>query len=427
MNKVLIITYYWPPGGGAGVQRWLKFAKYLPLHGLEPVILTVDPEYAAYPVPDHSLEKEIPVTLKVYKTPAQNFFRLFPRDKSSIPAAGFAKGSDYSCKGKLLKFVRGNFLIPDPRRGWNRFAFRKALGLIREENISTIITTSPPHSTQLIGLRLKKKLPDIKWIADLRDPWTDIYYYREFYPLWLSRKIDSGYEKRVLRSADGIITVGESLGELFELKVPGTKEKTGIIYNGFDQEDFSGISPGVPEIFTISYIGTLSDAYPVSGLLNVLKVFHENGRNFKLRFIGAVSEKQKEKIRISLPPSHTEVIPYVNHQEAVRYMLESTILLLIIPDHPGNKCIITGKLFEYLASGKPVICLGPTDGDAAEILKKTGHGAAFSYDDKENISRYLNDVSANPQLYIKDLPGTYSKEYLTRQLASLIRKKTCST
>jgi glycosyltransferase involved in cell wall biosynthesis len=234
-KKVLIITYYWPPSGGAGVQRWVKFAKYLPEFGWEPVILTVDPKYAAYPVTDNSLEKEISPDLQVYRTPATDYFALFSRDRSKIPSAGFAINPDNSLKGKISRFVRGNFFIPDPRKGWNRHAFRKASELITSMDIRHVITTSPPHSTQLIGLRLKKTFPAIRWIADLRDPWTDIYYYRQFYPTFISEYIDSSFERKTLRLSDSIITVGPSLKKLFISKVKETEAKTEIITNGFDR------------------------------------------------------------------------------------------------------------------------------------------------------------------------------------------------
>jgi hypothetical protein len=185
MKKVLIITYYWPPSGGAGVQRWLKFAKYLPEYGWEPIILTIDPAYAAYPVTDDSLISEIPSTVKVFTTPAVDYFSIYKKDKSRIPTAGFANSRENTVKDKILRFIRGNFFIPDPRKGWNGFAFKKACEIIETEGIKHVITTSPPHSTQLIGTKIKRKYPEIKWIADLRDPWTDIYYYDQFYPTFI--------------------------------------------------------------------------------------------------------------------------------------------------------------------------------------------------------------------------------------------------
>ncbi len=415
-NKVLIITYYWPPSGGAGVQRWVKFAKYLPEYGWEPVILTVDPDYAAYPVTDNSMVSETE-SIRVYKTKARDYFAIYKNNKSKIPSAGFAINQENSFKGKLLRFIRGNFFIPDPRKGWNKYAFRKACEIIEAENISRVITTSPPHSTQLIGLKIKQKYPEIKWIADLRDPWTDIYYYNQFYPTPISRKLDASYEKEVLSRADSIITVGKSLKELFSLKVPEAETRLTVISNGFDEEDFMGEAVK-PEKFTVTYAGTLSDIYPVVGFLEALR--SSDKKDFILRFVGSVSRKQSELILSAIRSENLQFLPYTDHNTAIRYMRESSALLLIIPDHASGRSILTGKLFEYLASGTPVICLGPRDGDASAILVRTGHGKTFSYNDSGSISEYL-DTLYRSQRESLPAPDEYSRKELTRKLVSILQ------
>ena len=420
MNKVLIVTYYWPPSGGAGVQRWLKFSKYLPEFGWEPVILTVDPDYAAYPVTDFSLKEDLASAVKVYSTPATNYFSIYKKDISKIPAAGFANSVDNSLKGKILRFIRGNFFLPDPRKGWNKYAFKKACELIEAEGIRHIITTSPPHSTQLIGLKIKKKYPTIKWIADLRDPWTDIYYYKQFYPTFISKWIDLKFEESVLKKADKIITVGASLKNLYSLKVQGVENKTEVITNGYDEDDFSGIIPTIPAIFTITYVGTLSDIYPLDGFLNALHLFKEKGNEYMLRFIGTVSKYQKDLIQSKAGDSTLEFIPYIDHTTAIEFMLKSTVLLLIIPDHQSNKSIITGKIFEYIASGKPIICLGPVDGDAAGIIRDTGHGITFSYTDSKLISEYLARLITDKSIIEKISPKAFSRMELTRKIIPLL-------
>ena len=420
MQKVLIVTYYWPPGSGAGVQRWLKFSKYLAKLGWNPVILTVDPDFAVYPAIDQSLNDEIHENVTVYKTRARDYFRLYKKDKSKIPSAGFAVGEEKGFLSNFTRFIRGNFFIPDPRIGWNRYAFEKACEIIETQKIDRLITTSPPHSTQLIGLRLKKRFPGIRWIADLRDPWTDIYYYEKFHPTFLSRRIDGAYEKSVLKSADKIITVGNSLKELFSSKIPGIGDKISVISNGYDEEDFSGSTASKPETFTISYVGTLSGSYPVNGFLNALKPLIEKGIKFRLRFTGAVPEEEKELIISAAGLSNTDFVPYSEHSKAVRNMLDSNALLLIIPDHKSSGSIITGKLFEYLASGKPVICLGPADGDAAEIIKETGHGKTFDYNDSEGISEYLLLLSSIPEVTEKVSPSVYSRENLVKRVVELL-------
>lgn len=413
MNKVLIVTYYWPPGSGAGVQRWLKFSKYLPEFGWEPFILTVDPDYATYPAVDNTLQDEISDELKVIRTRATDWFRIYRRDKSGIPSAGFAADDAKGIKDKAIRFIRGNFFIPDPRRGWNKYALREACRLIESEKIKYIITTSPPHSTQLIGLKLKKKYPGIKWIADLRDPWTDIYYYDLFCHTPAARKIDRYYEKLVLSSADRIITVGKSLKELFSFKIPGTENKSEVISNGYDNTDFEGIKPLNPDEFTISYIGTLSDSYNLSGFLDALAGFVSEGFRVRLKFIGMVSPGQKSLILAKTVKFSVDFIAYADHKTAIKYMMESSALLLIIPDHTSNRSIITGKIFEYLASGKPVLCIGPEDGDAAEIIKTTKHGMCADYNDHEKIKDILKSFYKTRSDSPIPAPDEFSRKYLT--------------
>ena len=423
MNKVLIITYYWPPSGGAGVQRWLKFSKYLPEFGWEPLILTVDPDFAAYPLTDLSLIKDLPASLKVYTTPATNYFSIYKKDTSKIPSAGFANNTDNSIKGKIFRFIRGNFFLPDPRKGWNKFAVEKACELIEKEDIRNIITTSPPHSTQLIGLKIKERYPSINWVADLRDPWTDIYYYNQFYPTFISKFIDLKLEESVLKKSDKIITVGSSLKKLFSMKLKETESKTVVITNGYDEDDFSGIIASSPSIFTITYVGTLSDIYPVGAFLDSLKIFKEKKTKFILRFIGTVSQNQRELIQSITGDSIPEFIPYVEHMEAIKFMYNTSVLLLIIPQHQSNKSIITVKIFEYVASGKPIICIGPVDGDAAAIIEDTGHGRTFSYMDSNGMSEYLSSLISDPEIKEKIPQAAYGRKELTGKIIPLLMER----
>lgn len=422
MPKVLIVTYYWPPGSGAGVQRWLKFSKYLPSFGWEPVILTVDPEYASYPAVDGTLEMDIPESAKVFKTKATDYFRFYKKNKSKIPSAGFANSDDTGFKAKVLRFIRGNFFIPDPRKGWNKFAFRKACEIIESEKIDYVITTSPPHSSQLIGLKLKKKYPGIKWVADLRDPWTDIYYYSMFYHTCPAKLIDRILEKNVLLNADRIITVGKSLKDLLSRKAEGLSGKTEVITNGYDEDDFSGIENVTPEEFTISYIGTLSEAYPLEGFLEAVSGLRGKGKNVKLRFVGSVSQGRKNLILSQLPEIYVEFVNYVNHTSAIRFMKEASALLLIIPDHSSAQSILTGKLFEYIASGKPVVCLGPPDGDAAEILTISGSGRTFCNNESFKIEEFLELIADGSFTTEKGNLQAFSRHALTGELVKLLKE-----
>ena len=418
-NKVLIITYYWPPGGGAGVQRWLKFAKFLPEFGWEPVILTIDPEFAVYPAIDVSLSEELPEKIIVHRTPATNWFRFYSTDKSKIPSAGFAANPENSLKGKISRFIRGNFFIPDPRRGWNRFAFKKACEIIEKEKIVTFVTTSPPHSTQLTGLKLKERYPDIKWIADIRDPWTDIYYYDQFYPTLISRRIDSGFEKQVLKKADRIISVGYLLKELFAGKLPESRSKIEVITNGYDDEDFKDIHQEYLSQFTITYVGTLSEKYPVSGFLNALKELKKK-YDFILRIVGTIPGNIRDQIINSVSEESVEFIQYTEHKRAISYMINSSLLLLIIPEAGDNRLIITGKIYEYMASRRPVLCLGPADGDAAMLISKVGAGTTIGYYDQTQIEKVISDIITNKTKINID-PSEFSRRTLTEKLALLLK------
>jgi glycosyltransferase involved in cell wall biosynthesis len=257
------------------------------------------------------------------------------------------------------------------------------------------------------------------WIADLRDPWTDIYYYNLFFPTTISKWIDSVYEKNVLKSSDKIITVGDSLKTLFSSKINGVANKTTVITNGFDDDDFAGLPSSSPDVFTISYTGTLSDSYPVTGILDALDIIRESGQNYRLRFIGTVTPDQKDLILSRSENSRVEFIGYVDHPTAIRYMLETSVLLLIIPDHSSNRSILTGKLFEYIAAGRPIICLGPLDGDAAVILNGTGHGRMFYYSDSKGIGEYLTSLIQGKFHVPETGSNAYSARELTKQLTSL--------
>lgn len=418
--KVLIITYYWPPSGGAGVQRWLKFTKYLPSSGWVPLILTVMPEYAAYPFRDASLYGEIPLDVEVHRTRALNYFALYNKDQSKIPHAGFASGADKGFKGRVSRFIRGNLFIPDPRRGWNRYAYRKACELIKSENITHIVTTSPPHSTQLIGLRLKRRFHKIKWIADMRDPWTDIYYYDMFKPSLPARVIDSQMERNVLTRADAVITVGQTLATILAGKGEGIENKIHVLPNGFDEEDFEGVIPTLPEKFTITYVGTLSPAYPVAAFIRAVSEIRSEGRPVALKFVGTVPEPIRDMFPAEDDGNGPEFIQYCEHPVAIKHMMDSSLLLLIIPDHPSNRSILTGKIFEYMATEKPILFLGPDDGDAARLLSLCGYQGIFGYNDVQGIRDFIMRVAEGKPVKRSGHHLEYSRRALSVKLGELL-------
>jgi glycosyltransferase involved in cell wall biosynthesis len=367
---------------------------------------------------------EIPPGIKVFRTKTFEFYNLykFISRKKEIPYGGFANAGKTSLMQKLSKAVRGNLFLPDPRRGWNRYAFKKAADLIRKYDIRTVVTTSPPHSTQLIGLKLKRKFP-IRWIADLRDPWTDIYYYKELYHSPWAARLDRRMELKVLEEADHLITVSEDLKRIFAGKLAaGASSKISVLPNGYDESDFSQCVEPAGDRFIITYTGTISEAYDVSGFLEALARLDRSKRQgMLLRFVGKIPESVVERFRQKLPDLEIELTGYVDHHQSIRYLLQSSVQLLVIPRVENNKGIVTGKFFEYLASGRPVLAIGPAGGDLENLIGETGCGQLFDYDEKDRMLTYLDfltelkaDTGKNPKI------RNYSRKVLTGKLVRLL-------
>ena len=274
MKKLLIITYYWPPAGGPGVQRWVKLSKYLSKLGYQCYVVTVDEQHASYPSTDTSLQKDIEPSIRVTKTKSFEVLKIFSSlfKKEKVPYAGIPDKNKMSIVGKLALYIRSNFFIPDARIGWNNYAIKACEQIIHKENIDIIVTTSPPHSTQLIGLILKKKFAHLKWIADLRDPWTDIYYYEKLSHTEKSKQKDLRLEKQVLDKAD-IVTVTSPLTEkAYASKIDITKTgKIKTITNGFDEDDFSPLVNHTSDIFTITFAGTINEQFGIESFILVIK------------------------------------------------------------------------------------------------------------------------------------------------------------
>lgn len=425
MKRVLIFTYYWPPSGGAGVQRWLKFSKFLPEFGWEPIVITVDPKKATYPVLDDSLHKEIGAKVRVIQTNSTEWFSFYKKvtGSNNVPYAGFANESKkISFKQKAARFVRGNFFLPDPRKGWNKHALKAATSLIKGTSIDCIVTTGPPHSTQLIGLKLRKKY-NIPWIVDFRDPWTDIYYDHQFYPTRLAKRINLAYERNVLKKSDLVLTVSQGFKNIFVEKNYFKPEKVEIIPNGFDEDDFQFEIRPESDQFIITYVGTLSDIYPLDSFIKAFLHLLKNKPIFKLRFIGSVSSNQLAKLK-EIPDNSIEFIEYVEHKKAVEYMKLSDVLLLVVPEHSSGKGILPGKIFEYLASERSVLGIGPTDGDSALILENTGAGMMVSSNDQEGIisclTRFYDESRQHPSKEKKHSHLQFSRKNLTGELANIM-------
>jgi glycosyltransferase involved in cell wall biosynthesis len=432
LKRILFITYYWPPSGGAGVQRSVKFVKYLPESAIEPVVLTVDEKYASYPLIDQTLKEDLSNEVKVIKSKSLEPLRLLSliMDKKRIPHGGFANSNKEKWHQKMLRYIRGNFFLPDARVGWVRFAVKAADKIIREQKIDTIVITSPPHSSQLIGLELKKR-HNIRWIADLRDPWTDIYYYNDMLHTGRSAAIDKRYEMSVLQNADEIITVSDPINQIFLRKSSALKkEKFHVIPNGFDENDFAEEINPPDDSFLITYVGTIADSYNPEVFFRMFKKLIEefNDIKFGLRIVGSLPGSIRELVIKYNLDSRVEYVSHVSHKKAVEYMMSSTSLLLIIPDVEGNEGILTGKLFEYLAARRPIIGIGPVNGSAAEIINECSAGKMFSRDQEEENYSYLKSLvlqwKEDHKIICKsEAYRQFSRSELTKKLASIILNK----
>ena len=414
MKKVLVITYYWPPSGGAGVQRWVKFIKYFKNQNIDPYIISVDPDFASYPVIDKSLINDIPENTNVYLTKTNEPYSIYKKiNNNQTPYAGFANEGRPNFLQKIARFVRGNFFIPDSRKGWNDFAYKKAVKVLEKENIDTVITTSPPHSTQLVGLKLKETL-NIKWIADLRDPWTDIYYYKSMlHTKWAKRK-DLNYEKGVIEKSDKIVVVSDSIKQLLINKSNLIQEsKIHVIPNGFDEEDFSVSSTNKNNKFLLSYVGTITKDYPLDSIKKSI-----TNLNINLEFTGKADHPTKHLLNEIAGFNN-----HVKHKESINLLLASDMLLLVIPKIANNKGILTGKLFEYLGARKPILCIGPTDGDAAKIIQECKAGKTFDYSDENGIYEFIETCMSNEYIFENKNYLNYSRRNLTKTLSKILNDK----
>lgn len=434
MAKVLIITYYWPPSGGSGVQRWVYFARHLRELGFEPIVITVDETKASYKFIDESfgnLVKEV----EVHKTDTFEVLKLYSKimggdDRKFIPQ-GFAGEKKPGFFQRVSRFIRGNFFIPDARVGWVKYALAKAEEIIKKEGIKTVITTGPPHSTHLVGLHLKKKL-DINWFADLRDPWTEIYYNELLFQTNYAKNVNKRLEKKVLETANKVTTVGPTLAALLADKLASTqKAKVNVLYNGYDSDKMAGLPAYTKSNkFIISFIGILSDSQPINAFVDGLRLFFmevdDAINNVEFHSAGEVSNGIEQNLLQVMPATRIVKHGYLPHQKALAQMSASDLLFNSLAEMPESKLLISGKLMEYLASGRPVLCLGDTSGDAANLLNKFERSAIFARNEAEKIAAFIKDIYL---LWQKNENGSivrpgieeYSRRAVTQKLATLIK------
>lgn len=424
-KKVLIICYYWPPAGGPGVQRWLKFVKYLPEFGIDPVVYC--PQNPNYPIIDQSLLNEVPEHVEIIKLPIKEPYalaKLFSKKSATTISSGvIPKTQKQTLIEKLMLYVRGNYFIPDARKNWVEPSVSFLSNYLREHQIDTIITTGPPHSLHLIGLQLKQQL-NLKWIADFRDPWTTIGYHKALKLTKSSELKHQTLEAQVLNSADHIVVTSNHTQVEFKTK---TEQPISVITNGYD--DHSVRVEGKDEKFTLSHIGSLlSERNPKvlwEVLADLIQSNTEFASKFQLNLVGVVSEDVLESIHKSGLETYVNLVGYVSHDEAIKFQLKSRLLLLIEIDSEDTKAIIPGKLFEYLVSETPILAIGPEHSDIQQIITETNTGSYFNYHQKEKLkTRIVSYFKAYQQDTLTINPiglQKYSRKNLTKVLSSVIK------
>ena len=423
MKKVLIITYYWPPAGGPGVQRWLKFVKYLRDFNIEPVLYI--PENPNYPITDTGFINEIPDGISIYKQPIFEPYKLasfLSSKKTKRISSGIIQSKNQSTLEKVMLWIRGNIFIPDARKFWVKPSVSFLSELIIKEKIETIITTGPPHSVHLIGLKLKEKL-DINWISDFRDPWTSIGYHKKLKLTKASQKKHKYLEKSVLTSADKIIVTSASTKAEFQ---EITTKPIVVITNGFDNDLKSKVV--LDTNFTIAHIGSLLTGRNPENLWKVLAELIESNvkfqNSFKLKLVGVTSADVLNTIYSYGLENYVELQGYVSHNEALEIQNKSQVLLLTEINSKETTGIIPGKLFEYLAARRPILAIGPKNWDVGDIIDETKSGKLFDYSEDSSLKEIILEwfqAFQNKKLESHSINiAKYSRRELTKKLAEIL-------
>lgn len=426
-KKILVITYYWPPAGGPGVQRWLKFVKYLPELGWKPTLFI--PENPSYPLLDESLQNDIPNDLEIIKTKIWEPYQIaekLNKSNKKYKAGQFDVGKNQYWKSKLSIWIRGNFFIPDARVFWVKPSIKFLKKYLAEHHFDAIVTTGPPHSLHLIGLGLKKEFPKLKWIADFRDPWTEISYYKHLKLTPSSDKKHRNLESKVFKTAD--ITLATSYTDAENFRKKGANAF--CITNGFDGDDREiDTTNKLSDKFTISYVGVLEQLRNPEILWKVLSEINseqtEFAKDLELKFVGKIDDIILESLTKLSLEQNINNLGYISHDKAVAEMATSTLLLITNFPEDSSKGIIPGKIFEYLATRKQILSFGPKDADVSKILTETNAGKHFQYHEKEGVKEFIlqeyynwkdDKKKENNQSNIEQ----FSRKNLTQQLVKLL-------
>lgn len=442
MKRVLIITYYWPPSGGSGVQRWVKFAKYLPKEGWQPVIYT--PENPELTTIDKTLAAEIPPEAEIVKThifePYGIYRKLMGKGSSTDLKALTSAGSDgnevnpvnggkKSWKQKLSLYIRGNFFIPDPRIMWVRPSVKFLKSYLKKHPVDAIVSTGPPQSMHLIGLELSKAT-GLPWLADFRDPWTKIFYFKHLELTPRSEAKHQALEKKVVDGATRVIAVSPMVKKDFEAI---TSTPVELITNGFDEEDFNDPFEA-DEYFNITHTGLFASDGDPEILWKVLAAKCQEDKEFRkllrIRLVGKTDQEIVNSIEAAGLGPNLVNLGYQSHEVAVREQRNASVLILPLRKEPEYEAVLPGKLFEYLASRRPILGIGQTDGAMAQVVRNTGSGIVYDWNEEQKIRRWVDfswEEFKNHELLdnATDI-SMYSRRRLTKRLVSLLEEITKS-
>ena len=420
MKKVLIITYYWPPAGGSGVQRWLKFSKYLPKYNWQPIIYT--PENPYFEVKDKALLNDIPSEAKIWKSPIWEPYalkdKLFGKGSESQSAGVIANKK--SLKNKVLNWLRGNVFIPDPKIYWVNPSVKVLLKKIQNEGIEYVITTGPPHSMHLIGLGLKKAMHNLKWIADFRDPWSELDLLNEFQLSNYSRKKHKDLEREVLQTADVTLTVSETwVNDLERLGADRVK----LITNGYDADDFK-LKPKTNDKFIIGHYGLLNHLRNPKNLwkslANLCEENKEINSKLEIHLSGNIDVEVFSEIEsYSFLKGKVKQLGYLSHAQVLKLYNQTDVLLLLLFNSKSGIGNYPGKIFEYFAAQRSILAFGPEDSDAKKLIEKTNTGMYFSYDEKK-LKNDILSLFNNKNNFNFENTVSFSREKLTKDLSDIL-------
>ena len=414
--KVLIVTYYWPPSGGGGVQRWLKFATYLDKLGCECVVYT--PSNPDVPVIDDSLLADVPPGIEILSTPISEPSRILKKltGKSVSDRMGASNdGAQKSILSRLSLWIRGNFFIPDARIGWVKPSVKFLKTWISKNEVDVVITTGPPHSMHLIGLGLKKIFSQLPWIADFRDPWSDMDYLDEFNMGSRSRNKIEKLEREVVESANRLVVTSKGAGEKL------TKGLNGIcvcIPNGWDAIDYPISLPHSEEtdVLRIGHFGALHGSRNAPGLWSALAKLKAGGKKIELVLAGNVCPEVKADLTRFDLNENTKYLGGLAHRNSIEEMLKCKALLLIHNNTESATRSTPGKLFEYLATSKPIITVCKKKGDLATLLNEWGLPLA-RHDDADGCLEMIHNIQNQTPVD----PAPYTRMNLSEKLLEVIK------